>query len=129
MEKQQADKKSEEELEARVKQLEEEHRREIKKLKEVKEKYVIKITQKEQTEYMVTEWLKETKAAYSSELDNLAAKNASLMSDNEILMQQVEALRKLKDKLKSMQAADDELNLNDVFISSKSLDVIKGDLL
>ena len=54
--------------------MEEEHRREIKKLKEVKEKYVIKITQKEQTEYMVTEWLKETKAAYSSELDNLAAK-------------------------------------------------------
>ena len=48
---------------------------------------------------MVAEWLKETKAAYTSELDNLAAKNASLMSDNEILMQQVAALRKVKDKL------------------------------
>ena len=49
LEKKKADRKSEEELERKVKQLEEEHMTEIKKLQEVKEKYAMKITQKEQT--------------------------------------------------------------------------------
>ena len=129
LEKQQADKKSEANLEEKIKQLEQEHKEGIQGLMEVKQRYEIQISQKEQTDTMVAEWLKKIKEVYTSELDNLASKNAELMTNKKVLMQQVSALRKIKDKLKSLQDEDDELNLDDVFISSESMETIKEDIL
>ena len=64
--------------------------------------YEQKISQTDKTEVMIAEWLQEIKLSYSSELNNLAAKNAELITNNEILMQKLSALGKIKEKLKDL---------------------------
>ena len=127
--KQESDRKVDAKMGEKIKKLKEEHKQLIQQLQKAKQMYETKLSQRVQKETIVAEWLQEIKVTYTSELGDLAKKNAELMAANEVLLQQVSALRKIKDKLKSLQADDDELNLDDVFISSDSLDTIKEDLL
>lgn len=98
-------------------------------MREARILYEQKISQREKIEDVIHQWLQKIKQSYSSELKVLAAKNAELITNNEILVQQVSALAKIKDKLKDLQDDDDELDLDNVFISSNSLEMIKDDLL
>ena len=91
--------------------------------------YEQKISQTDKTKIMIAEWLQEIKLSYSSELNNLAAKYTELITNNEILMQQVSALGKIKEKLKDLQEDADEVDLDNIFISSESIETIKEDLL
>ena len=124
-----ADRQTEEDLEQKVDKLEKEHVEAMQKLQEIKAVYEEKISQKNKTKTMVEGWLQNIREVYSNELDTLASKNAEMMTNNEILMQQISALRKIKDKLKELQGEEDKLNLDNVVITSDSIEDIKADLI
>lgn len=77
---------------------------------------------------IISGWLTEIKVAYSAELQELTQKNAELMTDNELLLQQVTALRKVKEQLKALGEDDEEINVDGVFITTQQLDVMKNEL-
>ena len=116
-------------LEQKIKDLETEHFAEMKKLEDLSQQYQKKISQRDQMESTVSDWLQNMRELYSKELDNLAKANSEMMVNNQILLEQNAGLQKVKEKLKELQGEEDELNLDNVFIMSDSMEDIKKELM
>lgn len=94
-------------------------------MQKVKSKYEAMIQDRSRAELQLTGWLKEITTAMHKEFDELTRKNVQLSSSNQVLLNQVTALKPVQDQLKSMVAEDQEIDVQGVFVSNADIEIME----
>ena len=91
-------------------------------------KYEEMMKNKINADLQMTDWLTEIKVALSTEFQELTARNTELVTTNEILLQQVTALKSVQEQLRNMVDEDEEIDVQGVFVSNADIEVMKAEL-
>ena len=116
-------------LEEKVKKKQEDNKKYTQEMQLMRNKYEKRLEDRVHAYLKITDWLTEIRVSYATDLDELTQKNAELLNGNEILLQQLTGLKRVRDQLRAMVNDNEEIEVEGVFMSNNEVEVLRGELM